>query len=44
MVAVNVDSKILASFLGKPEIAYIIGIVADTAADTPQSSREAVKA
>jgi hypothetical protein len=44
MVAVNVDSKILASFLGKPEIVYSIGIVADPTADAPQSSREAVKA
>jgi hypothetical protein len=44
MVAVNVDSKILVSFVGKPEIAYSIEIVAYPAADAPQSSRETVKA
>ncbi|MDE0813914.1 MAG: hypothetical protein OSB46_07960 [Alphaproteobacteria bacterium] len=43
MVAVNVDCKNLAAFVGKPEIAYSIGTVADPA-DAPQSSREAVKA
>ncbi|MGY8936125.1 MAG: hypothetical protein ACKVG6_08560 [Alphaproteobacteria bacterium] len=44
MVAVNVDPKFLASFVGRPEIAYSIGIVAYPAADAPQSSRETVKA
>jgi hypothetical protein len=41
LVAVNVDSKNLAAFVGKLGIAYGIGIAADPAADAPQSSRDA---
>jgi hypothetical protein len=44
LVAVNVDSKNLASFVGKLGIAYGVGIAADPAADAPQSSRDPVKA
>lgn len=42
LVAVNVDSKNLASFVSKLGIAYGTGIAADPAADAPQSSRDAV--
>lgn len=42
LVAVNVDSKNLASFVNKLGIAYGIGIAADPAADAPQSSQDSV--
>ena len=42
LVALNVDSKNLASFMGKLGIAYGIGIAADPAADAPQSSRDVI--
>lgn len=41
LVAINVDSKNLASFVSKLGIAYGIGVAADPAADAPQSSRDA---
>ncbi len=40
LVAVNVDSKNLASFMNKLGIAYGVGIAADPAADAPQSTRD----
>lgn len=40
LVALNVDSKNLASFMGKLGIAYGVGIAADPAADAPQSTRD----
>jgi hypothetical protein len=40
LVATNVDSKNLASFVNKLGIIYGIGIAADPAADAPQSTRD----
>ncbi|MEX2616227.1 MAG: hypothetical protein WD767_09035 [Alphaproteobacteria bacterium] len=40
LVAVNVDSKNLAAFVGKLGVAYGIGMAADPAADAPQSTRD----
>ncbi|MDA0663728.1 MAG: hypothetical protein O3B08_12980, partial [Proteobacteria bacterium] len=40
LVAVNVDSKNLASFVSKLGIAFGIGVAADPAADAPQSTRD----
>jgi EAL domain-containing protein (putative c-di-GMP-specific phosphodiesterase class I) len=40
LVAVNVASKNLASFVSKLGIAYGVGIAADPAADAPQSTRD----
>lgn len=40
LVAVNVDSKNLATFVSKLGIAYGVGVTADPAADAPQSTRD----
>lgn len=42
LVAVNVDSKNLASFVSKLGITYGVGVAADPAADAPQSTRDIV--
>ncbi|NKB56430.1 MAG: EAL domain-containing protein [Alphaproteobacteria bacterium] len=42
LVAVNVDSKNLATFANKLGIAYGIGIAADPSADAPQSTKDIV--
>ena len=40
LVALNVDSKNLASFMNKLGIAYGVGVAADPAAEAPQSTRD----
>jgi EAL domain-containing protein (putative c-di-GMP-specific phosphodiesterase class I) len=42
LVATNVDSKNLASFVSKLGIAFGVGIAADPAAAAPQSTRDMV--
>lgn len=40
LVAVNVDSKNLASFVSKLGIAFGVGVAADPKADAPQSTSD----